>query len=189
MVITTLLGYLILAGFFVIEPRRRAEGEAKSLEAGKFDQRTTRLLIQAYFVSVLALLAAWLLNFRHLGNLPNWIGWPGVFLGLCGVLMRLWVMQFLGTSYTRTLKITEEQVLIRDGPYRWVRHAGYLGTILMWTGVALATANWIVVLIVLIVTCAAYHYRIQNEEQMLLTKIPDYAEYRSKTWRLFPLIY
>ncbi len=189
MVITTLLGYFILAGFSLFEGRVRKGAEVKSVEPGEFDQRTTRFLGMAYFISVIALLASWLLNFFMIGLLPAWIGWIGILVALFGLLLRLWSTRVLGRFYTRTLKVIENQVIVREGPYRLIRHPGYSGMILVWSGIAAATGNWIVLLIVFVVTVCAYYYRIENEEKMLLTMHADYSEYRSHTWRLLPFIY
>ena len=189
MVFTTLLGYFLLVSFFYMEGRLRRGAEAKSYEAGQFDRRTTRYLGYAYFVSVVALLAAWVLNAFQVGMLPQWVGWLGILIALAGLFMRTWASRALGAFYTRTLKVIEGQTIIRKGPYRLIRHPGYLGMILTWVGVAAATVNWIVLLVVLAVILSAYHYRIQNEEEMLLSTLPGYAEYRSATWRLIPPIY
>ena len=45
-----ILGLLIIAGFFFLETRLRSGGEAKSWQAGKFDQRSTMFILIAYFV-------------------------------------------------------------------------------------------------------------------------------------------
>jgi protein-S-isoprenylcysteine O-methyltransferase Ste14 len=103
MVITTLLGYCILIGFSMIEGRVRRGEEAKSFEPGEFDQRTTRFLGVAYFISVIALLASWLLNFFRVGVQPIWIGWIGIIVALLGLLLRLCSNHVLGGFYTRTL--------------------------------------------------------------------------------------
>ena len=189
MVVTTLLGYFLLVIFFYMERRLRRGPEARSLEAGQFDRRTTRYLGYAYFISILALLAAGLLNAFQLGSLPHWVGWLGVLVALCGLFMRTWAQRTLGAFYTRTLKVADGQTIVRDGPYRLIRHPGYLGMILMWIGASAATGNWVVLLIVVAVILAAYHYRIQSEEKMLDSTLPGYGEYRSHTWRLIPPIY
>ncbi len=189
MIVTTLLGYFVLVLFFYLERRLRRGAAAKSYEAGQFDRRTTRLLGYAYFVSVLALLASWVLNALQVGRLPEWVGWLGIVLALAGLFMRVWASRVLGAFYTRTLQVAQGQTIIREGPYRVIRHPGYLGMILLWVGVSAATGNWIVILVVLVAILAAYHNRIQNEEQMLLSTLPGYAEYRSGTWRLLPPIY
>ena len=189
MLFTTLLGYFLLLSFFYMERRLRRGEYAKSLEEGEFDRRTTRYLGYAFAISFIALLAAWLLNALRIGRLPHWVGWVGVLLALCGLFMRAWAMRALGTSYTRTLRVAQGQHIVQAGPYRFIRHPGYLGMILMWVGASAATGNWIVLLVVFIVIIAAYHNRIYNEEKMLLSKLPGYDEYRSHTWRLLPPIY
>ena len=189
MVITTLLGYLVLAVFLFIEGRIRSGQEAKSYEAGRFDQSTTKFLGLGYFISILALLTVWLLNFIGIGALSTRVGWLGILLAVFGLSTRWWANHVLGVFYTRTLKVAENQIIVQEGPYRLIRHPGYLGSILMWIGVAAATANWIVILIVFVVMIFAYYYRIENEEKMLLAVHANYSEYRSHTWRLIPFIY
>ncbi len=189
MIVTTLLGYFILLVFFYAERRLRRGDSARSFEGGEFDRRTTRYLGGAYGISILALLAALVLNALRVAGLPLWVAWLGVLLALCGLLMRTWANRVLGRFYTRTLRVAKDQAIIQDGPYRVIRHPGYLGMILMWLGVAMATGNWIVIVLVVIVIAAAYYYRIETEEKMLIETLPGYAEYRSRTWRLIPLIY
>ncbi len=189
MLFTTLIGYFLLLIFFYMERRLRRGEYAKGLEESEFDRHTTRYLGYAFVISILALLAAWLLNALGIGKLPFWVGWVGVLLALCGLFLRAWAMRSLGTSYTRSLRVAQGQHIVQDGPYRLIRHPGYLGMILTWIGAAAATGNWIVLLIVFLVIIAAYHNRIDKEEKMLLSKLPGYNEYRSHTWRLLPPIY
>jgi protein-S-isoprenylcysteine O-methyltransferase Ste14 len=171
------------------ESRIRTGQEAKSFERGQFDQRSTVYIGVAYLISILALLVSWFFNSLRIGILPTWVAWLGLIIALCGVLLRWWANRALGAFYTRTLKVAENQSIIREGPYRFIRHPGYLGSILMWSGVATATANWMVLLLVLIVMLVVYIYRIESEEKMLISASADYADYRKHTWRLIPRIY
>lgn len=186
--VTTIMGYLVIVQFFYLDSSRRGEA-ARSFEAGQFDRRSTMYIGIAYFVSMLLLLTSWIFNWLDVGTLPAWIGWLGVTVSLFGLLFRWWANRVLGAFYTRTLKVVENQSIVRAGPYGVIRHPGYLGSILMWSGAAASTANWIVLLIVLIVMCVVYVYRIQNEEKMLLSTNADYAEYRKHTWRLIPFMF
>lgn len=186
--LTTILGYFIVVQFFYLDRSRRGE-EARSFEAGRFDQRSTLYIGIAYFVSMLALLASWIFNWLGLGTLPTWVGWLGLGISVCGLLLRWWANRVLGAFYMRTLKVVENQSIVRAGPYRLIRHPGYLGSILLWAGAAAATANWIVLLIVFVLMLVVYVYRIQNEEKMLLSTNAEYAEYQKQTWRLMPFIY
>lgn len=189
MIVTTLLGYFILLVFFYAERRLRRGESAPSTQGSEFDRRSTVYLGLAYAVSILFLLAAWVLSALEAGRLPVWVGWLGVLLALCGLAMRTWANRVLGRFYTRRLQVAQGQTIIQEGPYRVIRHPGYLGMILMWLGVAAATCNWIVIVIVLLVIGAAYYYRIENEEKMLAATLPGYAEYRTRTWRLIPPLY
>jgi protein-S-isoprenylcysteine O-methyltransferase Ste14 len=49
--------------------------------------------------------------------------------------------------------------------------------------------NLINVVVVAAVACVAYPHRNQNEERMLVSTLPGYVEYRSKTPRLNPPVY
>jgi protein-S-isoprenylcysteine O-methyltransferase Ste14 len=184
-----ILGVLIIAGFFFMETRLRSGGEAKSWQAGKFDQRSTMFIIIAYFVCAVALISSSLLDRLNIALLPHWVSWLGIVIALAGFGLRIWSMSVLGKFYTRTLKVTENQSIVRAGPYHLIRHPGYLGSILIWSGVAASTTNWIVLFIVLIVMFGVYIYRIQSEEKMLLATNADYADYQKHTRRLIPLIY
>lgn len=189
MIFTTLLGYFILLVFFYAERRLRRGEMALSTRGGESDRRSTRYLGLAYGISILVLLVAWVLNALDVGQVAVWVGWLGVLLALCGLLMRTWANRVLGRFYTRTLRVADGQRIIQDGPYRVIRHPGYLGMILLWLGVSAATCNWIVLAIVAVVIGGAYYYRIENEEKMLADTLPGYAEYRAKTWRLIPPLY
>jgi protein-S-isoprenylcysteine O-methyltransferase Ste14 len=186
---TTFLAYIIIAAFLLVEGRLRKGQEAQSYERGQFDQRSTMFIGIAFFIGTLALLLALLLDWLKIAVLSAWIGWLGIGIALSGFGIRVWANRVLGAFYTRTLKVTENQFIVHDGPYRLIRHPGYLGSILMWIGAATATTNWIVMLITLLVMLSAYVYRIQNEEKMLLTTNTEYAEYQAHTWRLIPFVY
>ena len=184
-----ILGVLIIAGFFFLETRLRSGDEAKSWQAGQFDQRSTMLIVIAYIICGLALILSSFIDHLTIALLSSWIAWLGIVIALAGLGLRIWSMSVLGQFYTRTLKVTQNQSIVRAGPYRVIRHPNYLGSILIWSGVAASTTNWIVLLVVLIVMFGVYSYRIQNEEKMLMTTNPDYIVYRKGTWRLIPLIY
>ena len=187
--LVNILSILIIVGFFFMEIALRRGGEAKSWEAGQSDRHSTTLIVMAYVVCGIALFVASPLNQSNIALLPQWTDWLGIIIALAGLGFRIWSMRVLGKFYTRTLKVSESQSVVRDGPYRLIRHPGYLGSILIWVGLAASTTNWIILLFVLAVFFGVYAFRIQSEEKMLLSTLPDYAEYRRHTWKLIPLVY
>jgi protein-S-isoprenylcysteine O-methyltransferase Ste14 len=108
-----------------------------------------------------------------------------------GVALRYWSMLTLGEFFTRTLIVLPGHSIVTAGPYRVVRHPGYLAQLVVLTaGCALASLNlWLVALIGPPLV-AAYAYRIQAEERMLASQFGEaYQGYRSRTWRLFPGVF
>ena len=64
---------------------------------------------------------------------------------------------------------------------------GYLGSLLVLNGIALASGNWITLLASLIATLAAYTHRIKVEDEMLLAALGgSYAQYRVEVRALVP---
>jgi protein-S-isoprenylcysteine O-methyltransferase Ste14 len=117
------------------------------------------------------------------------IAWVGVFLGLCGVALRLWAVVVLRDRYTRTLLVQDEHSIERGGPYHWVRHPGYLGSLLCLNGIALASGNLVTLVASMGATFAAYLYRIRVEDQMLVAAFgASYAQYRRETGALLPTL-
>ena len=107
-----------------------------------------------------------------------------------GLGLRWWAMVTLGRSYTRTLVTTADQSVATTGPYRLIRHPGYLGSLLTWAGAAAAQGRVVLLALVVVVLVVAYAWRISAEESMLVAALgPAYADYQRRTWRLLPLIF
>jgi protein-S-isoprenylcysteine O-methyltransferase len=187
--LSTILGVLIIIVFFSTETRIRSGQAARSWSAGAADQKSTLYITLAYFASAVVILCAPLFSRLTSFQMPPAAGWLGLAIGVFGLLFRWWANRVLGAYYTRTLKVVKDQTIVQAGPYRVIRHPGYLGSILMWCGVAASTAGGLVLILVFVILLAVYAYRIRNEEAMLLASTPAYAEYRRHTWRLVPFLF
>ena len=97
-------------------------------------------------------------------------------------------MLTLRGSYTRTLRTVEDQRVTDDGPYRLIRHPGYLGSLLTWTGFAL-TSRKFPVLATIPGLFAVYRYRMLAEEELLSRDLDGYSEYRLRTKKLVPFVW
>ncbi len=177
-------GYLGLAGFFALEGLLRHTGGASSLRATDDDRGTTRMIVTAYGLAAdLPLLARWLPS----RPLPSAVAPAGLGLEATGLAVRAWSMRALGRFYSRTLRTEgDHQALVDTGPYRWIRHPGYLGSLLTWTGFSLTSRRAPVVAIIVGLLGAAYSRRIAAEEQLLRRDLPGYLTYSQRTKRLFP---
>lgn len=176
-------GYAGLAGFLLLEALVRQRGSASDLDPSAHDDGTTRQVAAAY---VAASLGAPLLRRLPVRPLPA-LGAPmGLVVLLFGLLLRVWSMHTLSEAYSRTLKITEQQITIDRGLYAHVRHPGYLGSLLIWAGFALTSGSptvcaWVGGLLV-----PTYARRMTAEEHLLEGELVGYREYQARTKKLVP---
>jgi protein-S-isoprenylcysteine O-methyltransferase len=181
--LSLLAGYILFAAFMVLESLARQGAAAKDATAGKEDRGTTRMLGTAYGMGVLLVPIA--AGLRASRALPPVLG-PLVMLAAIG--LRMWAAMTLGRFYTRTLRTARDQIVVRDGPYRFVRHPGYLGTLLMWTGFGFSTRDWLIGAVCGVGMWLLYRHRINAEENMLLEQLGDaYREYMRETPGLLPV--
>ena len=176
-----------MAGFGAMELLRKG-ASARSVVPTAADWGTTALIVAAYVVAVVAI------SMRLLPSIPMpaaaLVGWAGVGVGTAGFVIRVWSMRVLGRFYTRTLVTTGDQQVVRAGPYQLVRHPGYLGSILVWTGAAVTSGNLLCIVLVTALLAVAYTRRIRVEERMLLDTLGEpYAAYRRESWRLVPFVF
>jgi protein-S-isoprenylcysteine O-methyltransferase Ste14 len=112
----------------------------------------------------------------------------GLLLILVGIALRFYSIRVLGISFTCEVSTRPGQQVIDSGPYRWVRHPSYTGSLLTVIGVLLCCENW-ASFAALIVALCGYAYRIRIEERALANDLgPAYQEYMRRTKRLIPFL-
>ncbi len=189
---TIFIVWLLMIVYFVIDARLRRGANAKSYEAGEFDQKTSYQLAITHGAVILTILLSPILNNYQIGQMVGVpiVKWIGFGMMLIGLALRIWAMTVLGQFYTRTLRTTSDQQIVREGPYRLIRHPGYLASLLFWIGAGLATANWLVAAGITLAFILAYRSRIRAEETMLLATFGQaYKDYSQQTWRLIPFLF
>ncbi len=179
-------GYAGVAGFFALEAATRQRGTASSLDASSDDRGTTRLIVAAYATSVSL---APMVRRTRTARLPRAVAPFGLGVQVLGLGLRWWSMRTLGRSYTRTLRTEDAQHVVDTGPYAVVRHPGYAGSLLIWTGFALTSRSVPVVATVAALLATAYQRRIAAEEVLLRRELPAYASYSERTKKLIPLLW
>jgi protein-S-isoprenylcysteine O-methyltransferase Ste14 len=195
----------IVIVLYTIQSEIRFGARARAFGSGASDRGSTRYLSIGSIVPIIGFAAAIKIRSGGLFGIThsqaNWllwpairvdfptIGWTGAVIALAGVLLRLWAVIVLRERYTRTLLIHENHIVERGGPYRIVRHPGYLGSLLFFNGVALASCSAAVLISSIAVTVAAYSYRISVEDKMLIDEFGDeYRRYRKDVPGLIPFV-
>lgn len=179
-----LAGYAGLAGFLALETLTRKPGDASNLTTSIEDQGSTRTIITAYALGATLPL---LLRRLPVPRLPPAAAPVGLTVQAAGLVLRTWSMHTLGTSYTRTLRTDGRQRLVAAGPYRLVRHPGYTGSLMIWTGFALTSRDLPTTAVIATLLGRAYQRRIRAEEELLRRDLSGYIAYSQRTKKLVPL--
>lgn len=194
------LAALLVLLVYALQSELRFGRRARAMSAGPSDRRSTLAVSASAVVPVLGFvmvmkaqtspffgwLPAWLSTSRSLPGMP-WVAWTGVSFGIVGISVRLWAVLTLRHRYTRTLRVDGRHALERGGPYRFIRHPGYLGSLLCLNGLALATGNAFVLVASVLATSIAYAYRIRVEDAMLSAAFGGaYEGYRREVSALIP---
>ena len=114
----------------------------------------------------------------------------GTTIFLAGFAMRRWSETTLGRYFTFTVMTSADQPVITTGPYRFVRHPGYTGVVLVVIGSGMVAGNWLGLTAWTLLVLTPLLYRIHIEENALLSALGDsYRSYAVHHKRLIPLIW
>jgi protein-S-isoprenylcysteine O-methyltransferase Ste14 len=120
-------------------------------------------------------------------TLPAWMGWTGIFIMACSLLI-FWRAHYdLKANWSPSLELYEGHTLITNGIYRYIRHPMYASLLLANIAQILLIQNWIAGPIGIIVFILFYTFRSQAEEQMMMERFGDqYREYKEATGAILP---
>ncbi len=107
-----------------------------------------------------------------------------------GIVLRWYSIFYLGRFFTVNVAIHPGHRVIDSGPYRFIRHPSYTGSLLTVIAFAFTFHNWASFFILVVPCVAVMLWRIHIEESALLEALkPQYANYAQRTKRLIPFIY
>jgi len=150
-----------------------------------------RRLLAAYALSgYLSVVAAGLDKRFGWTSIPSVWFIPGAILVGLSFALTAWSMR-VNRFFSSVVRIQNDrgQVVCDQGPYRVIRHPGYLGGLLFYLGVPLmlgVAAGLIFVAVIM----GLFIYRIRREEQALAEELAGYKEYKERVrYRLLPGIW
>lgn len=121
---------------------------------------------------------------------PSTAGVIGLSAIVLGMLVRAYAIVTLRHFFTINVTLREDHRLIRTGPYRFIRHPSYTGSLLSFYGLALAVEDLWAAIVLIVPITIAFLMRIRVEEDVLRSAFPDqFPDYERATFRLFPFIY
>jgi protein-S-isoprenylcysteine O-methyltransferase len=162
------------------------------------DRGSLRLLFAVIFASIgLAWLTARAVPQARIDALPGLgpdamagVYRCGVALFLAGLGLRWYAIGYLGRLFTFDVAIAADHPVIDTGPYRFIRHPAYTGSLLTFLGVGLCGGNLLALPVLMTPIACAFLRRIGIEEAALETGLgTPYRDYARRTKRLIPFVY
>jgi protein-S-isoprenylcysteine O-methyltransferase len=137
-----------------------------------------------------ALVVGIVIGYARIGSLPAWVACPGAVLFVSGAALNAWSYSLLGKYLSDRVQVLPDHKLVAAGPYRYVRHPGYLGQIIAYIGLGLVLQSWLALLLILSVSGALLAYRIRFEEPLRGAELgATYAQYAKRTKHLLPFVW
>jgi len=122
-------------------------------------------------------------------DVPEWVRWAGVALGLALAPANWWVLATLGANVSETVLTKRSHELVTTGPYRYVRHPLYTTGLLLLAALSLIAANWLLAGLAVAGLWLFLRVIIPREETALAAAFGErYEIYRRQTGRLLPRI-
>ena len=114
----------------------------------------------------------------------------GMALVVIGLMIRIHSIQTLNQYFTYFVAKVENHKIIETGLYKFIRHPGYFGQLMIFIGISTSISNWLSILVMMIPVTLGYLYRIKVEERFMLEQLGEgYLNYQERTKRLIPMIY
>ena len=118
------------------------------------------------------------------------LAWVGVTVSVFSVFLLTMAMWKAGNLYGIRRNQAGDTYLVSGGPYRYVRHPGYLSGVLFIMGIALSLSSLIAWFAFVLATAYSI-FRIRKDEEKLEQIFTEaFTNYRVRTrWMLFPGIF
>lgn len=147
-----------------------------------------RVILLAAWLSAVISLCAW--GFGACTPAGSWTQLAGLIIMVLGFALRVWALRMLDGNFSHTALTTPLQTLTSSGPYRFIRHPAYTGSILLFCGQAIFLGSVPAAALSILMMSLAYHRRVSQEETALQARFEtQYTAYQKRTKKFIPFIY
>ncbi len=155
---------------------------------GESDPATRRLERAAIWVPAITIgVAVATLKFHGRITLGGTVNALGFLLCVAALGLRYWSRRGLGRYFTIGVIKQEGHVIVQSGPYRFVRHPGYLAFIVFYLGLALLMGSWLALVFLFIPSSLLFVCLSRVEDKRLAEEIGDeYLNYSKGRAALIP---
>ena len=122
------------------------------------------------------------------GKINLWISGIGVGIVVVRIWLKWWAMFTLGEYWSVQIEVRESHKLVKEGPYRYLRHPAYLSNLMEYLGVPLIANAYYTLIGVLVIYLPLNLIRLHLEERELIRKFgEEYEDYRKEVPALLPI--
>jgi len=184
-VINLLLSVLILVPN---SPELLAERSQVKEGADRLDILLAALMAYSFIFNVIV--AGLDARFGWTARFPLWVMLAGGVVALAGAMLTLWAMVD-NPFFSGVVRIQRERghTVVSSGPYRYVRHPGYVGALVFILAMPVLLGSWWAFVPAIITTCTSI-YRTAREDRTLQRELEGYRAYAQEVpYRLVPGIW
>ena len=108
-----------------------------------------------------------------------------------GYGLAFWAMR-VNRFFSSVVRIQSDrgQYVVTTGPYRWIRHPGYLAGIVIIVASGIALGSWLATAILVVFGLPFLLHRAITEDRVLQVELPGYRDYAARVrWRVLPGIW
>jgi protein-S-isoprenylcysteine O-methyltransferase Ste14 len=176
-----------LYGFFEVFLNLRQRRKGNVLTSN--DKGSLRLLYSSITIGYFLSFA---IGITKLGRIHYWNTFfaIGMSLIVIGLVIRIHSILTLRQFFTYSVAQVENHKIIETGLYKFIRHPGYLGQLIIFIGISTSISNWLSILAMMLPITLAYLYRIKVEERFMIEQLGEnYLTYQNRTKKLIPMIF
>ena len=178
------IGWLLFGAIFLFRKRWPRDKTRKRDPAS----------VLGIIIQTLSLFVIWMFPRRSYTLFPVgfWLQLLNTIFVTLIVLVSVWTMWsalgVLGKQWSLQARVLEDHKLIREGPYRFVRHPIYTGILGMIIAAGLASSHWIGFVISLVLFAIGTAIRIHSEEKLLREQFgAEFDDYKRSVPAVVPI--
>lgn len=182
------IAYYVAGTAFVLLPKNPALlAERTGPKTGAKTWDTLIMIAVGTIILIIYIVGGLDARYGWTSNFPAWAQIVGFILTLLGYTLVLWAIA-ANAFFSLIVRVQKNRghTVATGGPYRFVRHPGYVGTLLAYIGTpVMLSSNWAIILGV--VTAVLIIVRTALEDKTLLAELGGYKEYAARVrYRLLP---
>jgi len=130
-------------------------------------------------------------RFHWSDGVPAWLRAASLIALAAGYGLAFWAMR-VNRFFSSVVRIQSDrgQHVVTAGPYRWIRHPGYLAGIVIIVASGIALGSWLATAILVVFGLPFLLRRAITEDRVLQAELPGYRDYATRVrWRVVPGIW